>query len=96
MGFKKLKKSLSGPNPPQDLSVYLLSLWYDAKGNWTRAHDIIDDVEDKNGCWVHAYLHRKEGDIGNADYWYRKAGKQPPQTSLDDEWNFIARELTSE
>ena len=95
MNFEEFKKSLSRTNPPEDLSIYLLSLWYDAKGNWTRAHDIIGDAEDKNGSWVHAYLHRKEGDVGNADYWYHKAGKQRPQTSLDDEWESIALTLAS-
>ena len=84
---------MSGTNPPEDLSVYLLSLWYDAKGNWSKAHEIIQDKEDESGSWIHAYLHRKEGDIGNADYWYRKAGRERPNVNLEVEWQQIASAL---
>jgi hypothetical protein len=84
---------LSQLNPPEDLSVYLLALWYDAKGEWTKAHEIIQDEEDKAGSWIHAYLHRKEGDIGNADYWYRKAGKTRPDDSLEEEWKHISSQM---
>ena len=93
MTFEEFNNSLSQANPPGDLSVYLLSLWYDAKGNWSKAHDIVQDEENKTGSWVHAYLHRKEGDIGNADYWYRKAGRKRPDCSLEEEWKSITEEL---
>ena len=53
----------------------LLALWWDARGDWKRAHEIAQDVSDADGAWVHAYLHRKEGDLGNAAYWYRRAGR---------------------
>jgi hypothetical protein len=96
MSFEEFKKSLSKSKPPGDLSVYLLSLWHDAKGNWSHAHEIIQDIEDKDASWIHAYLHRKEGDIGNADYWYRKAGRQRPNTSLEEEWNGIAEQLAND
>jgi len=88
-------ESLGDDAPPTGLSPYLLSLWYDAKGDWTKAHDIIQDEENKNGSWIHAYLHRKEGDIWNADYWYRRAGKTRPSHSLDDEWKEIANDILS-
>lgn len=75
------------------MSNYLQSLWYDATGDWEKAHRIIQDVNDKTAAWIHAYLHRKEGDIGNADYWYNRAGKRRPELSLDKEWEEIATAL---
>ncbi|MEO8713025.1 MAG: hypothetical protein ABI405_12920, partial [Parafilimonas sp.] len=72
---------------------YLQALWYDAKGNWQKAHALIDSLDDKNSCWVHAYLHRKEGDISNADYWYRRADKQRPSATLQNEWKDITMQL---
>ena len=95
MNLKSFMESLGDNAPPAGLSPYLLSLWYDAKGDWTKAHDIIQDEENKNGSWIHAYLHRKEGDIWNADYWYRRAGKTRPSHSLDDEWKEIANDILS-
>ena len=76
--------------PPAEISVYLQSLWYDAKGDWDKAHEMIQDVEDETSFWIHAYLHRKEGDSWNADYWYRKAGKAKPDASLKEEWKEIS------
>ena len=70
-----------------------MALWYDAKEDWEKAHELIQDIEDKNAAWIHAYLHRKEGDIWNADYWYRRAGKKRPDASLQNEWEQIATEL---
>ena len=93
MDFKKLQQSLKSALPPAELSSYLKSLWYDAKGDWNKAHEIIQDIEDKTAAWIHAYLHRKEGDIGNADYWYRRAGKTRPPYSLEKEWEEIANKL---
>ena len=91
--FSAFKDSLSQPVPPADLSVYLTALWYDGKGDWTTAHEQVDSLEDATACWVHAYLHRKEGDTWNADYWYRKANKKRPNISLDEEWQEIAKAL---
>jgi hypothetical protein len=68
-------------------------MWHDAKGDWNKAHSIIQNIEDKKAAWVHAYLHRKEGDIGNADYWYRRAGKTRANGSLENEWEIIVKEL---
>lgn len=78
--------SLKLPVCPNDYSVLLQALWHDGKGNWHTAHDLINDLAGKDEAWVHAYLHRKEGDLGNADYWYRRAGKSRPNFSLGDEW----------
>lgn len=88
-----LKESLSTNTPPSGISVYLQALWYDAKDDWNKAHDLIQDLPDKNASWIHAYLHRKEGDTGNADYWYAKAGKKRPSVSLIQEWEEIATAL---
>ena len=93
MNFDSFKESIQQKTPPAGLSRYLLSLWYDAKGEWNKAHELIQAEENKTASWVHAYLHRKEGDIWNADYWYRKAGKTRPEISLEEEWKFIASGL---
>lgn len=91
--IEEFRKSLTDPNPPAGLSHALQSLWYEAKGDWKRAHDILQDDNSANGAWVHAYLHRVEGDAGNAAYWYRRAGKPVSPQSLADEWNSIAGTL---
>lgn len=89
MKFQFFKESLNNPEPPKDASVYLKALWYDAKGEWNTSHKLIQDIEDKDAAWIHAYLHRKEGDVSNADYWYRRAGKTRPAVSLEEEWEEI-------
>lgn len=86
MNLETFKETISSKQPPSNLSVYAQALWYDAKGNWSKAHELIQDLPDKSAAWVHAYLHRKEGDLFNADYWYRKAGKARPNFSLPEEW----------
>ena len=83
------KKSLEHPVTDVNLSQILKSLWYDGKGDWHKAHEQVDKLTDKNSAWVHAYLHRKEGDIWNADYWYKKAGKSRPSISLEAEWETL-------
>lgn len=93
MNFFIFKESLSGNEPLQNSSVYLKALWYDARGDWDKAHQLIQDIEDKDAAWIHAYLHRKEGDIGNADYWYQRAGKKRSLASLKQEWEEIAAAL---
>jgi hypothetical protein len=84
--LSEFKASLEVNQPPNDLSVQLKSLWYDAKGDWHQAHAQVDHLNDRQSAWVHAYLHRKEGDIGNANYWYRKAGQAPANLFLQAEW----------
>jgi hypothetical protein len=93
MTIAEFKESLSKQSPPSGISGYLNALWHDAKGNWEKAHQIIQDIEDKNAAWIHAYLHRKEGDIWNADYWYNRAGKKRPDVSLEQEWQSISEEF---
>ena len=79
--------------PPPGLDVCLHALWLDAHGDWNAAHELIDDVEAADAAWVHAYLHRKEGDASNAGYWYSRAGRTQFTGELADEWHAIAEEL---
>jgi hypothetical protein len=71
----------------------LLALWWDARGDWQKAHEIAQDVPDEDGAWVHAYLHRKEGDMGNAAYWYRRAGRETARGDLREEWGRMVAEM---
>lgn len=75
MDLTTFKESIVANKLPAQVSVYLKALWQDANGNWKEAHRLIQDLPDEKAAWIHAYLHRKEGDTGNADYWYRRAGK---------------------
>ncbi|MBS1744823.1 MAG: hypothetical protein JST21_01495 [Bacteroidetes bacterium] len=93
MNYEEFKLTIENNELPPVLPLYLQALWYDAKGNWDKAHSLIDSLDDLNSCWVHAYLHRKEGDLGNADYWYRRAKKNRQVTSLSDEWKNIVEAL---
>jgi hypothetical protein len=86
------KATLSADEPPP-VPAALRAMWHDARGEWDRAHTIAQDVEDVNGAWVHAYLHRKEGDLGNATYWYGRAGQDVARDSLDAEWERIVAAL---
>lgn len=92
MELSAFKQSLQVNEPPQ-ISVYLKALWHDAKGDWDMAHKLIQGVEDKAAFWIHAYLHRKEGDIANAGYWYRRAGKDQSTLSPEKEWDEIVNAL---
>ncbi|MCO5949845.1 hypothetical protein [Mucilaginibacter flavidus] len=85
----QFKTSLNDSEPDAGLTVQLKSLWYDAKGNWDLAHAQVDHLSDPESAWVHAYLHRKEGDTGNADYWYRRAAQRRPAVSLQEEWTAL-------
>jgi hypothetical protein len=78
------------PEPPGGLSTPLRSLWWARKGDWTKAHDLIQDAADSGNNWIHAWLHRMEGDEGNASYWYLKAGRKKPAIPLDEEWVQLA------
>lgn len=93
MDITAFKESLDLATPPAGITVQLTALWYDGKDNWRKAHDLVDQLTDATSCWVHAYLHRKEGDIWNADYWYRRAGKKRPDISLQQEWETIVEAL---
>jgi hypothetical protein len=96
MTLDEFRASLSGTTCPHGLTPALSALWADARGQWDEAHRIAQDIEGPVGAWVHAYLHRKEGDPGNAGYWYRHAGRPAATTSLDVEWAEIAQTLLSE
>ena len=89
----QFKESFNSELPDAALSPQLKSLWYDGKGNWQKAHAEVDHLNDPASAWVHAYLHRKEGDTWNADYWYRRAVKTRPDISLDKEWEQLVLEL---
>jgi hypothetical protein len=87
------RASLSDAAPAPGLDAPLAALWWAAKGNWDKAHSIAQDEETREAAWVHAYLHRVEGDPGNAGYWYRRAGKPVASRPLDAEWEDIVQAL---
>ena len=93
MTLGDFRQSLTAAKPPAELKLALAGLWWDAKGDWTRAHESAQQDEGPTGSWVHAYLHRKEGDQDNAAYWYRRAGKPFCRDSLDAEQLGIVTEL---
>jgi hypothetical protein len=95
MDLNAFKTSLLNDNCPSGISVHLQALWYDAKDNWNKAHELIQVVPDKSASWIHAYFHRKEGDIPNADYWYYKAGRERPSVTLNQEWEEIVMNLVN-
>jgi hypothetical protein len=90
------ERSLSSEIPPDVLSPLLKALWLDRKGDWASSHAIAQDIDTPDAAWVHAYLHRKEGDMWNADYWYRRAGRTRPVISLAEEWEQLAGEFLSQ
>jgi hypothetical protein len=96
MSFAAFEGSLARDAAPLPAwSGALQALWHDAKGDWHTAHDRAQEDHSAAGSWVHAYLHRKEGDAGNAAYWYARAGRRPPPAGLElaREWEQIARAL---
>jgi hypothetical protein len=93
MTVTEFRSSLQFDAPPVNVSPLLTAMWYDARGNWKKAHEICQEIDTPDGAWVHAYLHRKEGDQSNASYWYRHAGAKVPSVSLDEEWNIIVSQL---
>ena len=93
MFFEEFRGSLSSDHPLGRMPPLLAALWWEAKGDWAKAHEIAQEIDSPDAAWVHAYLHRKEGDQGNAGYWYRRAGKPHSRSSFDEEWEGIARTL---
>lgn len=85
--------SFAHPSPPAGVSLALTALWHERSGNWNRAHEIAQDIAGPEGAWIHAYLHRREGDQANAAYWYRLAGQPVCRGDLEDEWRAIVTVL---
>lgn len=93
MNLAEFEQSLEEEAPPAGLPPLLQALWHERRGDWARAHQIAQDVPGKDAAWVHAYLHRREGDPGNAAYWYRQAGRPVNRGDMDQEWRTIAEAL---
>jgi hypothetical protein len=94
MTLEEFKSTLKEANPPESLSNLLEALWYDAQGDWQSAHQLAQNDQTDNGAWVHAYLHKKEGDNSTAQYWYDRAGRKNEEVTFSVEWELIATELT--
>lgn len=93
MTLEEFKASLTQSVPPADLDRTLQALWQEAKGDWGSAHRLAQSIDSTDGAWVHAYLHRKEGDMANAAYWYSHAGRKMPRMTLAEEWTHIVQAL---
>jgi hypothetical protein len=93
MDIIEFRQSLAADGPPPGLSALLQALWHDAKGGWDRAHEIVQAQKGRQSARVHAYLHRKEGDLDNAGYWHARAGSMLPDVTLEQEWEALAISL---
>ena len=93
MTLASFSESLKAAGPPEGLPPALVALWHDGRGDWATAHQVAQEIEGRDGAWVHAYLHRKEGDAGNAAYWYRRARRPAATGALDAEWRAIVEGL---
>jgi len=91
--FEELLEWKESGSFPDDIPDLIRALLLESSGDWDSAHQLAQNVSSSDGSWVHAYLHRVEGDPGNASYWYRRAGKKVPELSLDEEWEYIALDL---
>jgi hypothetical protein len=95
MTLDEFRGTMNEAAPPQGLGPAVEALWWDAKGDWAQAHALVNELETPEAMAVHAYLHRKEGQAWNADYWYERAGRNFHRPALADEWEALARELTA-
>jgi hypothetical protein len=91
--LEEFRASLAKPAPPAGLRDVLKALWHAGRNEWDAAHGIAQTVDDAEGAWVHAHLHRREGDLGNASYWYSRAGKRRSRAPLEEEWEQIVLAL---
>jgi hypothetical protein len=89
-------KTLGEQAPPAGLPPTLEALWWDAKGDWARAHGLVDELETPEAMAVHAYLHRKEGEDWNAEYWYTRSGKNYYRPALESEWSALLEGLAGQ
>ena len=95
MNYQEFIQSLNQQQPPDLPSAILRALWYDGKGDWDTAHAIAQNEGNDSGSLIHAYLHRKEGDLSNAGYWYSRAGRHVPEVSIEEEWEALTKEFLS-
>lgn len=86
MDYNTFIKSLNNPAPPAECNKYLKALWFEKNGDWDKAHEIVQDIHTSEGSWIHAYLHRVEGDESNAGYWYFRAKQPFCKLPLKEEW----------
>ena len=93
MDFESFISSLNQPKPAASLSKELQSLWLDKNNRWDEAHKLIQWLPGKSFARIHAYLHRKEGDLWNANYWYDRSDDKIPNMSLDEEWNYLVKKF---
>lgn len=93
ISFEAFRGSLEDAAPPAGVSPALAAMWHEAKDDWAAAHRLAQAEDDADGAWAHAYLHRVEGDLANAGYWYRRAGKPASEQPLADEWATIVKTL---
>ena len=93
MTIREFISSLEKSEPPPEISLPLQALWYARKGDWEHSHSIAQEVPTPDGSWVHAWLHRVEGDNSNARYWYNRAGQPMPKSPVDEEWESIATNI---
>ena len=96
MDLAAFRASLRKEEPPPGLAAPLRALWHEAHGDWGRAHKIVQGESGKAASRVHAYLHRKEGDLSNADYWYGRSGEERPRGTLDKEWETLVRSFLAD
>ena len=93
MKVEEFREAVDGAKLPAGITKELEALWEDARGKWDRAHEIVQRMNTTDAMWVHAYLHREEGDLSNSRYWYSRISRTMPNASLEDEWQIIAKEL---
>lgn len=93
LDLARFELSLDSDEPPPRLGVALDGLWWARRGRWDVAHELVQDDTGTDAAWVHAWLHRDEGDLPNADYWYRRAGQERPEYAVRDEWRSIVTTL---
>ncbi len=93
MNLHEFKQTLSNEAPPAGLNAVLQAMWMEARGDWEAAHEAVQGIQGRSAAWVHAYLHRKEGDSSNAAYWYSRAGRGMSSVSFEKEWDDIVSGL---